>query len=200
MIAASTIFEYGTSMVSAMMKATAPMTGGMIWPPMDEVASTPPAKADGEAEALHQRNRELARGDHVGDAGARDRAHERGGGHADLAGAALLVAEHRHRDVVEEIDDAGLLHEGAEQDEQEDVGGGNERRRAVDALRSEGHVLDHLLERIAAMVERGRKPMSEQAIGQEQAGDDRKRRSHHAPDEIDQDGERRRCRRRDRAW
>ena len=46
MIAASTIFEYGTSMVSAMMKATAPMTGGMIWPPMDEVASTPPAKAE----------------------------------------------------------------------------------------------------------------------------------------------------------
>jgi hypothetical protein len=28
-----------------MMKATAPMTGGMIWPPIDEVASTPPAKA-----------------------------------------------------------------------------------------------------------------------------------------------------------
>ena len=59
----------------------------------------------------------------------------------------------------------------------------------VDALRSERHVLDHLLERIAAMVERSRKPMSEQAIGQEQAGDDRKGRSHHAPDEIDQDGE-----------
>ncbi|MNT60440.1 hypothetical protein D3C72_1980200 [compost metagenome] len=28
-----------------MMKATAPMIGGMICPPMDEVASTPPAKA-----------------------------------------------------------------------------------------------------------------------------------------------------------
>ena len=28
-----------------MMKATAPITGGMIWPPIDEVASTPPAKA-----------------------------------------------------------------------------------------------------------------------------------------------------------
>ncbi len=32
-------------MVSAMMKATAPITGGMICPPMDEVASTPPANA-----------------------------------------------------------------------------------------------------------------------------------------------------------
>src|SRR3546814_11204206 len=29
-----------------MMKATAPITGGMIWPPIDEVASTPPAKAE----------------------------------------------------------------------------------------------------------------------------------------------------------
>ncbi len=28
-----------------MMKATAPITGGMICPPIDEVASTPPAKA-----------------------------------------------------------------------------------------------------------------------------------------------------------
>jgi len=31
--------------VSAMMKATAPITGGMIWPPMLAVASTPPANA-----------------------------------------------------------------------------------------------------------------------------------------------------------
>ena len=29
-----------------MMKATAPITGGMIWPPMLEVASTAPAKTD----------------------------------------------------------------------------------------------------------------------------------------------------------
>ena len=28
-----------------MMKATAPITGGMIWPPIDAVASTPPANA-----------------------------------------------------------------------------------------------------------------------------------------------------------
>src|SRR3546814_10396596 len=29
-----------------MMKATAPITGGMIWPPIEEVASTAPAKSD----------------------------------------------------------------------------------------------------------------------------------------------------------
>jgi len=43
--AALQISTYGTLIVSDMMKATAPITGGMIWPPMLEVASTPPAKA-----------------------------------------------------------------------------------------------------------------------------------------------------------
>jgi hypothetical protein len=35
----------GTLMVSAMMKATAPITGGISWLPMLAVDSTPPAKA-----------------------------------------------------------------------------------------------------------------------------------------------------------
>ena len=45
MDAALQISRYGTSMVSAMMNATAPITGGMICPPMLAVASTPPAKS-----------------------------------------------------------------------------------------------------------------------------------------------------------
>ncbi len=36
---------YSTPSVSAMMNATAPITGGMICPPIDAVASTPPANA-----------------------------------------------------------------------------------------------------------------------------------------------------------
>ena len=43
--AALQISTYGTSIVSAMMNATAPITGGMICPPMLAVASTPPANA-----------------------------------------------------------------------------------------------------------------------------------------------------------
>ena len=43
--AALTISEYCTPSVSAMMKATAPITGGMICPPIEAVASTPAAKA-----------------------------------------------------------------------------------------------------------------------------------------------------------
>ena len=45
MAAAKAMSAYGTSIVSAMMKATAPMTGGMIWPPIEDVASTAPANS-----------------------------------------------------------------------------------------------------------------------------------------------------------
>ena len=45
MIAALTISKYFTPNVSAIIKATAPITGGIICPPIEEVASTPPAKA-----------------------------------------------------------------------------------------------------------------------------------------------------------
>ena len=45
MIAALTTSAQAMFSVSAMMKATAPITGGMICPPIGEVASTPPAKA-----------------------------------------------------------------------------------------------------------------------------------------------------------
>ena len=43
--AALQISIYGIPRVSAMMKATAPMTGGMICPPMEAVASTAPANS-----------------------------------------------------------------------------------------------------------------------------------------------------------
>ena len=46
MIAALTMVTYGTLSVSAMMNATAPITGGMICPPMLAVASTAPANTD----------------------------------------------------------------------------------------------------------------------------------------------------------
>jgi len=35
---------YATPRNSAMMNAAAPMTGGMIWPPVEAAASTAPAK------------------------------------------------------------------------------------------------------------------------------------------------------------
>ena len=77
----------------------------------------------GVAEALHQRDGELAGGQHVGDAGARDGAHQPGGQHGHLGWAAFGMPDQPERQVVEEIDHAGVLEEGAEQDKQEDVGG-----------------------------------------------------------------------------
>ena len=99
--------------------------------------------------------------DHVGDARARDRAHQRRRDHAHLARARPRAAEQPHRHVVEELDHAGALQEGAEQDEQEDVGRRDTGRRAVDALGAERHMLDDLLERIAAVVERSRQQCPE---------------------------------------
>src|SRR5207249_11718778 len=57
MAAARATVEYGTPSVSAMMNAAAPMTGGMSWPPMDAVASTP-AECRPVAGPHHQRDRD----------------------------------------------------------------------------------------------------------------------------------------------
>jgi predicted nucleotidyltransferase len=83
----------------------------MICPPMEAVASTPPAKAGLVAEALHERDRELARRDHVGDARARDRAHEAEENPVDLGRAAPRGAE-AHGDVGEELDHAAFSRKG----------------------------------------------------------------------------------------
>ena len=138
------------------------------------------------AETLHQRNGELAGRDDIGDARPGNRSHQRRGEHRDLGGAALSAAEGAHGDVGEQPDHAGPLQERAEQDEQEDVGGGDGGGDGVDALGAEGHVLDHLLDRIAAMVEGRGQILAEQAIGEEEPGDDRQRRSHGAPDQDEQ--------------
>ena len=90
------------------------------------------------------------------------------------------------RDLVEEADDAGLLHEGAEQDEEEDVGRRDGGRRAVDALRPEAHVLHDLLEIVAAMVERRGQQVADQAISEEASRHDRQSRPEHVPDEQEE--------------
>ena len=47
-MALTTILEYGTPIISAIRNAAAPMIGGMICPPVDEAASTAPAKSPGK--------------------------------------------------------------------------------------------------------------------------------------------------------
>ena len=46
MNAATTISQYATPRNCAMIKAAAPMIGGMTWPPVDAAATTAPEKVD----------------------------------------------------------------------------------------------------------------------------------------------------------
>jgi hypothetical protein len=132
-----------------MMKATAPMTGG---------------KGAAVAELDHQRNRELADGDDVGDAGAGDGAHHARGEHRDFGRTAAGAAEQAERDVSEELDHAGAFEERAEQDEQEDVGRRHVDRHAVKSLGAEREMADDLIEIIAAVIERRGQILAEEPV------------------------------------
>ena len=100
---------------------------------------------------------------------------------ADLRRAAALVADGAHGDVGEQADHPGALQEGAEQDEQEDVGGGDVGRRAVDAVGAEVERVDELAELVAAVIERRGQVFAEEPVGEERGADDRQRPSHHHP-------------------
>ena len=144
------------------------------------------------AEPDHQRNRELADGDDVGDAGAGDRAHHARGEHRDLGRATAGAAEQAERDVGEELDHAGALQERAEQDEQEDVGRRDVDRHAVKAFGAERQMRDDLVEIIAAMVERRRQILAEEPVDETGAAHQRQRRTHQPPRALeDQDREQR---------
>jgi hypothetical protein len=58
-----------------------------------------------------------------------------------------------------------VFEEGAEQDEQEDVGGRNQRRDAEEALGAEGQLVDDLVEAVAAVFQHARQVLPEQAVG-----------------------------------
>ena len=138
-------------------------------------------KGSAVTEPFHQRNGELAGGDDICDTRSRDRAHQAGRDDRNLGGAAAGMADQAKRHVGEELDHARALKEGAEQDEQEDVRGRDIGRDAVDPLGAIGHVLDDLLEIVAAMGEHSGQIVAEQAVEQERAGDDRQGGSHDDP-------------------
>jgi hypothetical protein len=88
------------------------------------------------------------------------------------------MADEAEREIVEQGDHAGPLEEGGKDDEDEDVGRRHIDRRAVDALGAEAHMLDDLRNIVAAMDEGRRQILAEEAVGQEQAGDDGERPAH----------------------
>ena len=105
-------------------------------------------------ETLHQRNRKLAGGHDIGDARPVDRPHQAGGRRPQPSPGRPRVADRAQCEIGEELDHAGLLEKGPEQDEQEDVRRRDVDRNAVDALGTEGHLVDHLVEAEAAVGKR----------------------------------------------
>ncbi|MQM39960.1 hypothetical protein KBTX_04000 [wastewater metagenome] len=86
------------------------------------------------AGALHQRDGERARGHHVGDRRAVDRAEKTAGDHGDLGRTAPGRTGDREREVVEQLPQPRLDQKGAEQDEQDDVARRYRNRRAQQPL------------------------------------------------------------------
>ena len=86
------------------------------------------------AELDHERNRELADCNDVGDAGAGDGAHHARCEHRDLGRTAAGAAEQAKGDIGEQPDHSGVLEKRAEQNEQEDIGRRDIDRHAIKAF------------------------------------------------------------------
>ena len=131
----------GTARNSAITNAAAPITGGMIWPPVEATAST--AAANGGRKPVRFISGMVIGPSTMTLATAlpetvpnRLELH-----HRDLARAAGGVAGDRQREVHEQLPGAALLHERAEQHEQHHVGRRHAQRRAEDALGREIQLL-----------------------------------------------------------
>ena len=89
----------------------------------------------GIAGFFHQGNGEGAGSNHVGYRGTVDGTEKTGSDDRHFCRAAFGVACQGQGDIVKELAHAALVHDRAEQDEQEDVAGGNADRGAVDTFR-----------------------------------------------------------------
>jgi hypothetical protein len=140
-----------------MMKAAAPMIGGVIWPPALHVG-------DGQRAGRHR----------VGDRRAGYGAEEGRGDDADLGQPASVAAGDHRGHVDEELTEAHALRKHAEQHEVEHHCGDGPQRDAEDAFLRKVHAADVLRPVDARMLEDvDRHDLAEQRIGGEQQDDDR---------------------------
>ena len=84
-----------------MMKAAAPITGGINCPPVEPTDFDRGGARRRKPGARHQRNGDDADRHHVAHRGARDHAEQRGADHRDLGGAAAKIAHSRHGEIGE---------------------------------------------------------------------------------------------------
>ena len=141
----------------------------------------PTGKGGLVAEALHQRDGELPGGHHVGDPRAGDGTHQRRRHQRHLGRPAGTVTEQTHGKVGEQPYHPGLLEEGAEQNEQEDVGCRHVGGRPVEPLGTEGQLVDDLIQAVPPVRQVAGQVIAEQAVGQEQPADDRQGNAHDPP-------------------
>ncbi|MNE30621.1 hypothetical protein D3C80_1241500 [compost metagenome] len=88
------------------------------------------------------------------------------------------MAEQAHGEVGEQLDHAGLLEKGTEQDEQENVAGRYIGRSAVQPFGTKRQLVDDLVQAVATMRQVARQVFTEQSVGKEQATDDRQGTAH----------------------
>ena len=140
----------------------------------------------GVAEPRHQRNGELAHGQHIGHARAGDGAHQPGRQHRHLGRSSTRAPHQTQGEGVEQPDHARVLQEHAEQDEQKNVSGRHQGRNAVDPFRAEVELADDLVDAVAAVAEAARQVLSEQAIEQEDCAHERQSQAQAAPRGLEQ--------------
>ncbi len=150
-------------------------------PPIDAAGSMAPATWGRKPARFIKRNGESPGGDGVGDRAARHRAEERRGDDGDLGRAAGRLARQRHRDVDEELAGARLLQEGAEEDEEDDVGGEHARHHPEDAVGGDEQRGAQALDAEAAMGDDLREVGAEVGVGEQAHADHGHRPAEHPP-------------------
>ena len=129
----------------------------------------------------HEGDSEGARGRHVPHGAAVDHPHEAAGHDGDLGLAADGPARQGHGKVLDEAPHPRLGEKGSEEDEEEDVGGGDAERDAEDPLRGEKKLVDDPFEAEPRMAQHSGDILPPVAVGEEDQGEDHKLLSHGAP-------------------
>ena len=179
-----------------MMKADAPITGGISWPPVEPTDFDRRRAIGREAGPDHGRDGDDADRQHVADRAARDHAEQRRADDRDLAGAAAETAHGRHGDVGEEVGAAGARQHLAQDRERDHDQHRHLQDRADDAVDVEAEVDDQPLGRDGPRLERAGEVRADEDVDRHRHDDARRSRGRRcAGSPPARAGSGRRCRR-----
>ena len=150
-----------------MMKAAAPITGGINCPPVEPTDFDRGGARRREARARHQRNGDDADRHHIAHRGARDHAEQRRADHRDLGGAAAEAAHRRHGEIGEISGAAGAAEHLAHQRERHHDQHRDRQDRADHAVGVEAEIDQQALRRHRAGGEIARHMRADEDIGRD---------------------------------